>query len=54
MLHGLSSACQILFPIRGKPRSAIDSVAIAPDGRHVAVGNTNGTIYILRLAAGEK
>lgn len=24
-------------------------VALAPDGRHIALGNTNGTIYILRL-----
>ncbi|HEY7311489.1 MAG TPA: protein kinase [Gemmataceae bacterium] len=26
------------------------SLAFAPDGRHVATGNDNGTIYILRLA----
>ena len=25
------------------------SVALAPDGRHVAVGNTNGTVWVLRL-----
>jgi len=30
-------------------RGAAGAVAFAPDGRHVAVGNPNGTIYILRL-----
>jgi serine/threonine-protein kinase len=29
------------------------SLAFAPDGRHIAVGNDNGTIYVLRLAARE-
>lgn len=28
----------------------VGSVAFAPDGRHLATGNSNGTIYILRLA----
>jgi WD40 repeat protein len=29
---------------------AVNSVAYAPDGRHLLVGNGNGTIYVLRLA----
>jgi serine/threonine protein kinase/WD40 repeat protein len=32
-------------------RGAPSALAFAPDGRHVAVGNPNGTIYILRLPA---
>jgi len=28
----------------------VDAVALAADGRHVAVGNKNGTVYVLRLA----
>jgi WD40 repeat protein len=27
----------------------VDAVAFANDGRHIAVGNASGTIYILRL-----
>jgi hypothetical protein len=29
----------------------IDQVAYSPDGRHLATANSNGTVYILRLAA---
>jgi hypothetical protein len=29
-------------------------VAFAPDGRHLAVANGNGTLYLLRLAGGAK
>jgi len=28
----------------------IEAVAFAHDGQHLAAGNANGTIYILRLA----
>jgi WD40 repeat protein len=28
---------------------SVDSVAFAPDGRHLACGNANGTVYILRI-----
>jgi hypothetical protein len=27
------------------------SVAFAHDGKHLAVGNSNGTVYVLRLPA---
>jgi WD40 repeat protein/serine/threonine protein kinase len=30
---------------------AVRSLAVHPDGRHLAVGNVNGTIYVLRLPA---
>ena len=29
-------------------------VVFAPDGRHIATANANGTVYILRLAASAK
>ena len=32
-------------------RGPVYSVAFAPDGRHVATVNANGTVYVLRLAA---
>jgi hypothetical protein len=27
----------------------IERIAFAPDGRHLAIGNDNGTIFILRI-----
>jgi WD40 repeat protein len=32
----------------------VQAVAFAPDSRHLATGNANGTIYILRLAEAPK
>jgi len=32
----------------------VQSVAFAPDGRHLAVANGNGTLYVLRLAEAGK
>ena len=29
---------------------AVNAVATAPDSRHLAMGNSNGTVYILRLS----
>jgi len=29
----------------------IDKVLFSPDGKHLATGNGNGTVYILRLLA---
>jgi WD40 repeat protein len=32
----------------------IEGVAFAPDGRHLALGNANGTIYVMRLVGGKE
>ncbi len=49
------SVCTVADTVTGKeawrwesPNGA-PTVAVAPDGRHVALGNAGGTIYILRL-----
>lgn len=31
------------------PRDDLYSIALAPDNRHILTGNTNGTVYVLRL-----
>jgi WD40 repeat protein len=31
------------------PIGSVRSVAVAPDGRHLVIGNGNGTVYVLRL-----
>ena len=31
--------------------SPINGVAFAPDGRHIAVANASGTVYVLRVPA---
>ncbi len=38
------------FPCPGP----IQGIAFAPDGRHIAIGNGNGTIYLLRLGGAAK
>lgn len=43
--------------VKGTPRRTwqfldeVRALAFAPDGRHLAVGNANGTLYVLRLSA---
>ncbi len=37
-----------------KARSKVNSLAFAPDGRHLATANDNGTVYVLRLADSPK
>ena len=32
------------------PGMSTTALAFAPDGRHLAVGNRNGTVYVLRLS----
>jgi len=34
---------------RWKPPAGATAYALAPDGRHVVIGNDNGTVYIVRL-----
>ena len=29
---------------------AVSAVAAAPDGRHIATANSNGTVYVLRVS----
>lgn len=38
-------------PWSATPSNRIHKVLFAPDGKHLAVGNSNGTVYILRLPA---
>jgi serine/threonine protein kinase/WD40 repeat protein len=48
--HGLKicDAATLLVKQSIDVRFPIHSVALAPDGRHIATGNANGTIYVLR------
>jgi WD40 repeat protein len=34
--------------------SRLNSIALAPDGRHLAITNANGTVFILRLPSGDE
>jgi WD40 repeat protein len=38
--------------LESKLPGPIQALAFAPDSRHLAVGNSNGTVYVLRLPAG--
>jgi hypothetical protein len=38
-------------PVGKKLPAAAKVLCFAPDGRYLAVGNDNGTVYILRLPA---
>jgi hypothetical protein len=31
--------------------TAVNDIAFAPDGRHLATANANGTVFIIRIAA---
>ena len=58
-IHSASSLVLLEMPSGSRMREwqfpgQVLAVAFAPDGRHLAVANGNGTLYVLRIAGGPK